>query len=741
MPYLKQFQRIEEPDMQCLASNPGPWPDMGESDEDLTPNGITGEGRQEVGSLTPRLTTRGRRAAVLLMALPALAAAALALGAAGFHPGFWSRGMAKEDVAQASQLWQGNLYRAHGADATTTELLEGSCGKVEHGVEFHTLVSLRRVEHIYSMEMCCAACSGHPECGAWAWVQRRHARGLTDHCLLRKLGNGEVPQKVRRPGIVSGVLKRREPKHGLALLVAREVETDPPIMHNETCSGEVSVMGHGTLSVVNARFMTPGWPGSKAEVPSGRWAVSPHLRSRSYLAEKCIAGKYNRLDFAGLRLLGRTLKYTTDLSKVGCGCNAQLHLLPMKRNLKASRCGDYFCGPAQAVDGLCGVSCNSIRVQDANALAWSSGLHLDDDAQGLHQGYGGGLRLVGLRSWKSGKYGPNATCVDTDWPFEVAMSFPVDAMGELKAVEVTLSQSGGCELKVKFDHYGFQGRNGMRELSQMLDNGVTPTFSYWSSKDLRWLDGLGMDGQGPCIEDTPKSCPNTMRFYDFRIIEHDQTTGKATRMDEAMSVMDSHVAHEAFKRRQEELARAAAKRGPPQPDASMRRETEAPDAEVKWINSEWEVIIDKLLIRQRPNFFGRILGRRSKGEMVFGRRVGKWIQLLHEPGWMAIEEGQPFLKERTVSYKRLHRGFCEDAGMFPVEDVKTCQAAAFALGYFDTFLNTYKDVSKRPYGCYILRGQLFMVTNKANKKNPPRGGRNLLCASQKYPTPTTTTVV
>jgi len=723
-PFLSLFQRVA--DTQGLASNRESGPRKAES-EALMLQGVTGEGCREVGLRSSRPKMCGRRAAILLVAFPALAAAALALGAAGNHLGFRSRGTAAEDVALASQLWKGG--------ATSAELLDGSCGSVEHGIELHTMVSLRRVENIFSMEMCCAACSGHPECGAWAWVQK-HARGLTDHCLLRKLGNGEVPQKVRRPGIVSGVLKRREPKHGLALLVAREVETDPPIMHNETCSGEVSVMGHGTLSVVNARFMTPGWPGSKAEVPSGRWAVSPHLRSRSYLAERCRAGKYDRADFAALRLLGRTLRYTTDLSKVGCGCNAQLHLLPMRHNAKASRCGDYFCGPAQAGDGLCGVTCGSIRVQDANAYAWSTGLHLHDDSAGSHLGYGGSLRLVGLRSWKSGKYGPNATCVDTDWPFEVAMSFPVDGKGMLKAVEIKLSQSGGaCELKVKFDHYGFQGRNGLHELSKMLDNGVTPTFSYWSSKHLRWLDGLGMDGQGPCIEDTPKSCPNTMRFYDFRIIENNQKAGKATGVDQAMSVLDAQVAREAFERRHEQLARDAAKRGPPQPSGNQkgRRDSEVPDAEVKWDNSEWEVLIDFLFIRQRPNFFGRILGNRTKGAMVVGRRVGKWIQLLHEPGWMSTEEGQPFLKERTVAYKRLRDGRCEDAGMFPIEDVKMCQVAAFALGYFDTFLNTYDDVSKKPYGCYILRGQLFMVTNGANKKNRPRGGRSCICSSKKYP--------
>ena len=43
-------------------------------------------------------------------------------------------------------------------------------------------------------------------------------------------------------------------------------------------------------------------------------AVIPHLASRAYLAEGCSNGEYNRSEYAALKLLGKTLRYSVDLS-------------------------------------------------------------------------------------------------------------------------------------------------------------------------------------------------------------------------------------------------------------------------------------------------------------------------------------------------------------------------------------------------------------------------------------------
>merc|ERR1719436_994144 len=48
---------------------------------------------------------------------------------------------------------------------------------------------------------------------------------------------------------------------------------------------------------------------------------------------------------------------------------------------------------------------------------------------------------------------------------------------------------------------------------------MTPVLSYWSSDDLMWLDGKGADGNGPCASDTPAKCLDSIKFYDFSIVD------------------------------------------------------------------------------------------------------------------------------------------------------------------------------------------------------------------------------
>merc|ERR1719410_2242961 len=138
-------------------------------------------------------------------------------------------------------------------------------------------------------------------------------------------------------------------------------------------------------------------------------------------------------------------------------------------------------------------------------------------------------------------------------------------------------------------------------------------------------------------------------------------------------------------------------------------------AEAKVENMEWEVVFDILPVRRTPHYNGFVLRHKRKGQVVIGERAGNWLRLLREPGWIAIEKVQKktviFLVPRTVRYTKLKGGTCERAGMFPIDDKETCQAASFALGYLDTFVNSFDKVTARPYGCYLVKGQLFFVSN------------------------------
>jgi len=88
----------------------------------------------------------------------------------------------------------------------------------------------------------------------------------------------------------------------------------------------------------------------------------------------------------------------------------------------------------------------------------------------------------------------------------------------LAAVEVVLSQDGhSCPLTARFETYNVNSSNGLVELSQVLERGVTPAVSYWSSSQMFWLDGIGADGKGPCVKDSPEACPASVTFYGFKV--------------------------------------------------------------------------------------------------------------------------------------------------------------------------------------------------------------------------------
>merc|ERR1712217_114552 len=141
------------------------------------------------------------------------------------------------------------------------------------------------------------------------------------------------------------------------------------------------------------------------------------------------------------------------------------------------------------------MGCAEIDIQEANKHAWASTLHVHDDGTGPSGGYGGDRR----RDWTAAEYGPGARCIDTNRPFQVAASFPVNGAGVLQAMVVTLSQVGhSCHLSVKIENYQWAGRDGMAELSSALARGMTPIISYWKDTNMLWLDGMGGDGKGPC---------------------------------------------------------------------------------------------------------------------------------------------------------------------------------------------------------------------------------------------------
>jgi len=168
------------------------------------------------------------------------------------------------------------------------------------------------------------------------------------------------------------------------------------------CPGQVNVEGYGTVHIRATGVNIADEEGTEVEVVDGK--VQPHLGARSYWATKCEAGDYEPSEYVALHLLGRRLRYTTDISGAGCGCNAAFYLTPMWRNTQIGICEDYYCD-AQSV---CGVACEEIDIQENNLFAWASTLHSLDDHWGKAAGFGGGGQdYSGPRDFSGKEYGPD----------------------------------------------------------------------------------------------------------------------------------------------------------------------------------------------------------------------------------------------------------------------------------------------------------------------------------------------
>jgi len=275
------------------------------------------------------------------------------------------------------------------------------------------------------------------------------------------------------------------------------------------CDGTFKISGsHGGDQVL----IPTGWKNDGyADVVVEKNMLLPQIGARAYFADTCTAGKYNHTDYMRANLLGKTLRFSTDITGAGCGCNAAFYLTSMGHNKHVSECFDHYCD----ANNVCGESCAEIDLMEANQHAWHSTLHTATDTDGAASGFGGGgSGWNGPRNWTEKEYGIGGSCIDTAKPFDIAVAFPIDRHGTLVAMQVSLSQKGQkCQLQARVDNYA----SGMKELTHALLDGMTPIVSYWADDDMLWMDGLGDDKKGPCKKDSAKKCADQVRFFDFSI--------------------------------------------------------------------------------------------------------------------------------------------------------------------------------------------------------------------------------
>jgi len=334
--------------------------------------------------------------------------------------------------------------------------------------------------------------------------------------LARRVGYASVPIIL----IGAMVLARAPSKRGLSapvlvLEVKEEVASAAKPPRDGKCSGNVSWTGYGqgtqTVQIVTTDRSSP-------PMASGASVSANRLHGRGYFADTCKDGPYEPSEYVAINPLGKTIRYMVDMSGAGCGCNVAFYLASMRQNTNPSEGGDYYCD----ANGVGGVNCAEIDIQESNVHAWFTTLHAKDDINGAVIGYGGDKGKPDYRDWTREDYGPGGNCVDTMFPFQVSASFHTVYNARFSGLELTLSQEGkGCSISRSVYNYNLPGRDVMGELTANFEAGMTPVISYWVDRYMYWFDGPGQDGNGPCPAgaDNPDACPESVRFYDFSLVD------------------------------------------------------------------------------------------------------------------------------------------------------------------------------------------------------------------------------
>jgi len=401
------------------------------------------------------------------------------------------------------------------------------CHKLEDNTDY-ALELINTVENVRSASMCCAACAGFPECGAWTWGKNYSAPGVGGRCWVKRKGMDGHINKTVNTDVMSGIPHPDVIKYGVVPAPASTSEITDGVVKKDvgpaptigaTCPGKIAVAGRSAaVSLVNT-FQSSN--ASNVQVIKGDAVVS-HMGARSYWGEWCDEGRWEPKQYVRLRPLGKTLRFTADISGTTCGCNAAFYLTAMPYNPSPGTChGDYYCD----VMSVCGVPCFELDLMEANQYAWRSTIHAVGDYMGRPMGYGGSEDSPATRDWTSKEYSPGGKCIDTRKPFTVAASFPTDAQGNLRAFELELSQTGKpCTVNASITEYQWgwppPRKDGWSELTNVLRAGMTPVMSYWKSSKMLWMDGLGEDGRGPCVQDNPSQCPDHVRFYNFSLEDY-----------------------------------------------------------------------------------------------------------------------------------------------------------------------------------------------------------------------------
>ena len=270
-----------------------------------------------------------------------------------------------------------------------------------------------------------------------------------------------------------------------------------------TCAGSIAVSVDGTTEQWQVVTATSSWE----RVAANGSAVSIAYNDRAYLVSECdvTGGAFSAGLFAKrLPMLGRAWSFTVDLSTAGCGCNAALYAVAMPGiaadgSPAAGTSGDYYCD----ANNVSGTWCTEIDLFEANTAALAATPHAcaAPDAAGFVPSCDRGGCSLNSKT-NATRFGPGpAFTINTLRPFDVVTAFPVDARGDLAAVD-TLVRQGAASFRLLHTPAGCGAEHWSDSLSPALAGGMVPTFSLWgdrtSGADMAWLDVPPCDAARGC---------------------------------------------------------------------------------------------------------------------------------------------------------------------------------------------------------------------------------------------------
>jgi len=280
---------------------------------------------------------------------------------------------------------------------------------------------------------------------------------------------------------------------------------------NTTCgrnsAGQATIADVKIASACNREFAIKGFETATFMSGKGTNISGGDLSLEHYSALGVTTTCSNHWDpsgFALFKLLGKTLSFVVDLSKVGCACNLALYLIngPPRDETGQPAVGTCSWGPYYCdSSSVCGEQCPEVDLMEANSLAFQATPH-KCDAPSLSGRYSSCDRKgcshhtasLGARA-----YGPaDHYRINTLRPFEVHTSFHEASRptGRVFAGMTTVLRQGHREIVLDHRHCS----SYIEALTAPLLQGMILRVSYWGNRasTMAWLDSPACGDEDRC---------------------------------------------------------------------------------------------------------------------------------------------------------------------------------------------------------------------------------------------------